>query len=153
MSQDSVTVRPVRRENLDQWRLLWDGYNAFYGRFGPTALDEAITLQTWDRFFQTNDPIKAFVAELGQQVVGLVHTVDHPSTTRLHDGCYLQDLFTLPRARGNGVGRALIERVYAQARASGFSRVYSNTFEDNTTVCRLYDQVTQYQGAIVYSKE
>lgn len=153
MSPGSVATRPVRREDLGQWRPLWDGYNAFYGRVGPTALDEAITRQTWDRFFQANDPVDAFVAELDQEVVGVAHIVYHPSTTRLRDVCYLQDLFTLPSARGKGVGRALIERVYAQARELGCSRVYWTTFEDNTTARKLYDQVTRYQGAIVYSKE
>lgn len=47
----SVHVRPVERSDLTQWRVLWDGYNAFYGRYGATALPEAITQATWQRFF------------------------------------------------------------------------------------------------------
>jgi GNAT superfamily N-acetyltransferase len=153
VSPSSVTIRPVTAADHDQWRPLWDGYNAFYGREGPTALDEAITRQTWALFFIEASPIKAFVAELDQQVVGLVHIVYHVSTTRLRDVCYLQDLFTLTSARGQGVGHALIARVYAEARAKDCSRVYWSTFEDNARARRLYDQVTRYQGAIVYSKE
>lgn len=84
--------------------------------------------------------------------VGLAHTVCHPSTTRLRDVCYLQDLFTSTSARGQGVGRALIERVYAEAQAVGCSRVYWTTFEDNQTARRLYDRVTHHNGAIMYAK-
>lgn len=139
--------------DYSQWRPLWDGYNAFYGRAGATALDEAITRKTWERFFVDSDPVKAFVAVLDQQVLGLVHVVYHPSTSRLRDVCYLQDLFTSTTARGQGVGRALIERVYAEAEAMGCSRVYWTTFEDNKAARQLYDRVTSYNGAIMYSKE
>ena len=30
----TLTVRPVQPEDYAAWRPLWDGYNAFYGRFG-----------------------------------------------------------------------------------------------------------------------
>lgn len=153
MSPSALLARPVQPGDKDQWRPLWDGYNAFYGRVGPTALDEAITRQTWERFFVESDPVKAFVAELDQQLLGLVHIVYHPSTSRLRDVCYLQDLFTSPAIRGLGVGRALIELVYSEAQAKGCSRVYWTTFEDNQIARRLYDRMTTYNGAIMYSKE
>ena len=34
-------------------------YNAFYGRFGPTTLPEAITHTTWSRFFDAYEPVHA----------------------------------------------------------------------------------------------
>ena len=148
-----VFVRSIVRTDLVQWRLLWTGYNAFYGRAGDTALDDAITHQTWERFFVDADPVKGLVAVLDQQVVGLAHVVYHPSTTRLRDVCYLQDLYTLPGARGKGVARALIERVYAQADDAGCSRVYWTTFESNATARHLYDRIATYNGAIVYVRE
>ena len=39
----TAIVRPAVPSDLAQWRPLWDGYNAFYGRSGPTALAEEIT--------------------------------------------------------------------------------------------------------------
>lgn len=150
---DAVTVRSIQRDDLAQWRPLWDGYNAFYGREGDTALDEAITRQTWDRFFVATDPIKAFVAEADGQVLGLVHIVYHPSTSRLRDICYLQDLFTLPSARGLGIGRALIEKVYAEAAKAGCSRVYWTTFDHNHIARRLYDKMATHNGVLVYTRE
>lgn len=153
MSPAKPLVRAIRSEDYAEWRPLWDGYNAFYGREGETALDEAVTQQTWERFFIESDPVNACVAVLNQEVVGIVHTVYHPSTSRLRDVCYLQDLFTLPRARGLGVGLALIASVYEQAASKGCSRVYWTTFEDNKIARQLYDRVTDYKGAIVYFHE
>lgn len=153
MNPAALLVRPIEPGDRAQWRPLWDGYNAFYGRQGATALDEAITEQTWHRFFVESDPVKAFVAVLGQQLVGLVHIVYHPSTSRLNDVCYLQDLFTSEAVLGQGVGRHLIQRVYDEARAKGCSRVYWTTFDHNVTARRLYDQVATHQGAIVYVHE
>jgi len=36
----AAIVRPVAAADFAQWRPLWDGYNAFYGRSGPSALPE-----------------------------------------------------------------------------------------------------------------
>ena len=42
-------------------------------------------------------------------LLGLAHAIFHRSTTQPTPNCYLQDLFTAPEARGQGVARALIE--------------------------------------------
>ena len=103
-----LNVRPIARDDYEAWRPLWDGYNAFYGRSGPTALPEDVTHITWGRFFDPAEPVYALVAERDGRVVGLVHYLYHRSTTAIAMTCYLQDLFTDARARGGGVGRALI---------------------------------------------
>jgi GNAT superfamily N-acetyltransferase len=145
-------VRPVMRADYDQWLPLWDGYNAFYGRHGATALDPAITATTWERFFNQGEPVHALVAEQGGALVGLTHYLFHRSTTAIAPICYLQDLFTNEAARGNGVGRALIEGVYTRAEEAGASRVYWQTHETNTTAMRLYDGVAERSGFVVYRK-
>ena len=116
---DPYIVRPIRHEDYEQWRPLWDGYNAFYGRVGPTALPVPITSATWERFFNPAEAVHALVAEDGGRIVGLVHFLFHRSTTRLQDVCYLQDLFTAPDFRGNGIGRELVSHASAWARAQG----------------------------------
>jgi GNAT superfamily N-acetyltransferase len=150
---EPLKIRPIAQVDYPQWRPLWDGYNAFYGRSGPTALAEEITQATWSRFFDAAEPVHAFVAEDSGRLVGLTHYLFHRSTTRLHDVCYLQDLFTAEEARGRGVGRQLIEAVYAAARAAGSSRVYWQTQTTNRAGRALYDKVAQHLGFIVYSHE
>jgi GNAT superfamily N-acetyltransferase len=146
----TAIVRPVAPSDLAQWRPLWDGYNAFYGRSGPTALAEEITRTTWARFFDAHEPVHALVAEQHGQLVGLVHYLFHRSTVSLGPNCYLQDLFTDAALRGQGVGRALIAAVAERARAGGASRVYWMTHESNATAMRLYDQVAEKPGFLIY---
>jgi GNAT superfamily N-acetyltransferase len=148
-----LAVRPIRQGDFDAWAPLWGGYNAFYGRSGPTALPDEITRATWARFFDEAEPVHALVAERDGRLIGLVHYIFHRSTTMISPICYLQDLFTDADARGGGVGRALIEAVYARARAAGSSRVYWQTHETNLTAMRLYDQVADKSGFLVYRKE
>ena len=132
---------------------LWDGYNAFYGRSGETALAGEITAMTWARFFDAYEPVHALVAESGEQLVGLVHYLFHRSTTAIAPVCYLQDLFTDASTRGKGIGGALISEVYEQARQAGVSRVYWQTHETNHTAQTLYDKVAERSGFIVYRKD
>jgi GNAT superfamily N-acetyltransferase len=146
-------IRTVVPGDYAQWRPLWDGYNAFYGREGPTALPDAITQATWGRFFDAYEPMYALVAESEGRLVGLVHYLFHRSTTMFEPTCYLQDLFSDPAVRGQGVGRRLIEAVYEQARVAGLGRVYWQTHETNATARRLYDRVAERRGFIVYSKD
>ena len=148
----SLTVRSVTRQDYDQWLPLWDGYNAFYGRSGATALAPEITRTTWVRFFDADEPMHALVAEGGGRLIGLAHYLYHRSTTSIGPSCYMQDLFTANEARGRGVGRMLIEAVYAVARAAGSPRVYWQTHETNATAMRLYDQVAEKSGFLVYRK-
>ena len=147
------TIRRIRPADQDGWRPLWDGYNAFYGRSGATALPDEITQATWSRFFDPAEPVHAIVAEESGRLVGLVHFVFHRSTSRLHDVCYLQDLYTAEDKRGRGVGRRLIEAVYAAARDAGSSRVYWQTHVTNAAGRALYDKVASHLGFIVYTHE
>ena len=123
----ATTVRSIQLTDFPAWKPLWDGYNAFYGREGDTALPDEVTQATWQRFFDPNEPVFALVAERAGGLVGITHFLSHRSTTRIELTCYLQDLFTAEHLRGQGVGRRLIHAVYDAARAAGSSRVYWQT--------------------------
>ena len=150
---EPLTIRPIAAADRAAWEPLWAGYNAFYERFGATALAPEITQATWERFLDAGEPVFALVAEQGGRLVGLAHYLFHRSTTRIEPVCYLQDLFTSPALRGRGVGRALIEGVYARARDTGARRVYWQTRESNAAGRLLYDKVARHAGFIVYSHD
>jgi GNAT superfamily N-acetyltransferase len=147
-----LSVRDVTQQDYEQWLPLWDGYNAFYGRSGPTALDPDVTRVTWARFFDTNEPVHALVAESEGQLLGLAHYLYHLTTTAIEPTCYLNDLFTVEAARGKGVGRALIIAVCERAREAGSRRMYWLTHKTNATAMRLYDTVADRSGFLVYRK-
>jgi GNAT superfamily N-acetyltransferase len=145
-------IRTVRRDDFPAWLKLWEGYNAFYGRSGETALPSAVTQMTWSRFFDAYEPMHALVAEEAGTLLGLVHFLYHRSTTDIGPICYLQDLFTAPEARGKGVGRALILRVYEHAGSAAAPEVYWQTHETNVAAMKLYDKVAERHGFLVYSR-
>ncbi|HXS51758.1 MAG TPA: GNAT family N-acetyltransferase [Usitatibacter sp.] len=145
-----MNVREVQAHDFPRWLALWDSYNAFYGREGPTSLAAEVTDTTWRRFHDTNEPMHALVAERGGCLIGFAHYIFHRTTIALGPTCYLQDLFTRKDARGQGVARALIERVCERARQAGAARVYWHTHETNAPARALYDKVGENSGFIVY---
>jgi GNAT superfamily N-acetyltransferase len=149
---NQFSVRPVDRSDYEQWLRLWEGYNAFYGWSGSTALAANITLMTWSRFFDSYEPVHALVAENGGELLGLAHYLFHRSTIAIEPTCYLQDLFTSEAARGKGVGTALINAVYAHAKRAGSHEVYWLTHETNQIAMRLYDKVAERSGFVEYQK-
>ena len=151
MNRDaSLAVRDIAPEDYEGWKPLWDGYNAFYGREGATALPAEVTRTTWQRFFDPAEPVFGLVADDGGRIVGITHYLYHRSTTATQRVCYLQDLFTVDAARGQGVARKLIEAVGAEAKKAGAPRLYWHTRESNTVARILYDKVAQNIGGIVY---
>jgi GNAT superfamily N-acetyltransferase len=148
-----ILVRSAESSDYAAWRPLWDGYNQFYGRHGDTALPEAITEILWHRLLAANEPMFALVALRELKIVGIAHYLFHRSTTRIENLCYLNDIFTPPELRGQGIGRALIDGVYAEALKAGSKRVYWHTQEGNAAGRQLYDKVAKHYGFIVYAMD
>jgi hypothetical protein len=67
--EEIAMIRNIGPSDYDGWRPLWDGYNAFYGRSGATALPEETTRATWERVLRPEEPIHARVAEEGGRIV------------------------------------------------------------------------------------
>ncbi len=150
---NQIIIRTLAESDYEGWRPLWDAYNAFYGRSGSTALPEAITAASWARFFSADEPVHALVAVDASGVLGLAHYLFHRSTTRLHDVCYLQDLFTVEARRGQGIAKRLIQAVYDKAASAGSSRVYWQTHSDNLTARTVYDKLAKHSGFVIYAHE
>ena len=149
MSMPEAIIRPILHDDWDQWLPLWEGYNSFYERVVPPG----VTTLTWQRFFDTSEPVHALVAERDGHLLGLVHSIFHRSTSAIAPVCYLQDLFASEAARGLGIGRQLVEAVYAKAREAGSPRVYWLTHETNSRAMMLYDKVAERSGFVQYRKE
>lgn len=142
-------IRAPEAGDFDQWSELWSGYLGFY----ETALSADIHQTLFSRLL-SDDPrcFRGFVAECDGQIVGLVHYVFHPHAWRVEEVCYLQDLYVDGAQRGTGLGRALIERVYAAADAAGNPRVYWLTQDTNAQARALYDRVGQLTPFIRYNR-
>jgi GNAT superfamily N-acetyltransferase len=142
----TLSIRPVTAADHDVWLPLWRGYQRFY----QTEIPVETTARTWQRFLDPQEPMHAALAWRDGRAVGLVHWIYHRSCWTEGDYCYLQDLFVADGQRGSGLGRRLIEHVYATARAAGCSRVHWLTHESNHTAMQLYERIAQRSGFIQY---
>jgi len=147
-SDGVVSILPLDRGHHGAWLPLWRAYQDFY----KVTIPDQVSAATWNRLLDPAEPISGALAWDGEDAVGLVHHVRHRSTWTVGDYCYLQDLIVAPAARGRGLGRALVEHVYAAARAAGCSRVYWLTHETNTDAMALYDRVAERSGFVQYRK-
>ena len=138
--------RPVQASDFEGWLSLWLGYQAFY----KVQIAPAVTEKTWARLLDPQEPMHCAVTEQDGKLVGLVHYIYHRSTWTEGPYCYLQDLFVEPAIRAQGLGRGLIQHVYAAAAAAGASRVYWLTHETNHDAMKLYDQVADRSGFLQY---
>lgn len=144
----NVQIRPVTAEDHAAWLPLWQAYLEFY----TTELSQDVSTVTWQRMLDPNEPNHAALAWKDGQAVGMVNFIYHRSNWSINNACYLQDLFVSPDQRGTGLGRLLIEHVYATARADGCDKVHWLTHESNATAIQLYERIAERGGFIQFRK-
>jgi len=150
-----VEIRPIVAGDEAEWRRLWTSYLEFY----ESSVPEEVYQTTLSRIVGEHaagevsfyEP-RGLLALVDGKPAGLVHYFYHRHCWQTGHVCYLQDLFAAPEVRGTGVGRALIEAVYAQADTDGCPRVYWNTQEFNSEARKLYDRIATLTPFIKYSR-
>ncbi|MDF9754343.1 GNAT family N-acetyltransferase [Pseudomonas hunanensis] len=144
----AITLRPVRGEDHAAWLPLWQAYLRFY----QTELPGAVNSSTWQRLLDADEPTHSTLAWVDGKAVGMVNFIYHRSNWSIENSCYLQDLYVDSEIRGLGIGRQLIEHVYATAKAAGCIKVHWLTHETNATAISLYEQVAERPGFIQFRK-
>lgn len=145
----TVLIRPLEARDHADWHRLWTAYLAFY----QTTLPETVYASTFARLLG-DDPqdYSGLIAEVDGEPRGLAHYLFHRHGWRVENVCYLQDLYVDEAARGTGLGRALIEAVYARADAAGAPGVYWLTQDFNTQARQLYDRIGNVTPFIKYNR-
>ncbi len=145
----SVLIRPIEAGDEAEWRRLWRAYLAFY----KTERPEQVYATTFARLLSENpNEFSGFIALVDGRPVGLTHYLFHRTCWAEADTCYLQDLYADPEMRGKGIGRALIEAVYAAADDHGAATVYWMTQDFNATARQLYDRIATLTPFIKYQR-
>ena len=113
-----VVIRPLEARDEDHWRKLWTGYLTYY----ETSVSDAVYATTFARLLSgATGEFRGLIAEVDGVPVGLTHYLFHRHCWKVENVCYLQDLYTDPALRGQGVARTLIEAVYSAADAEGMA--------------------------------
>ena len=142
----TVQIRDATAGDETEFRRLWQGFTDGYG----LTLAPGVTDFTWARLIDPSCPMAARLALLDGVPQGFAIHQHHPSTWVMGDDGYLEDLYVAPEARGQGLGRALIEDLIAIGRARGWQRLYWLTEIENATARRLYDRFCTNDGHIRY---
>lgn len=143
-----IRTRPLQPRDEPTWRVLWRAYLAFY----ETDLPQEVYAASFSRL---TDPgvldYHGLIAEDAEgRPMGVAHYIFHRHGWRLEEVTYLQDLYVAPEARGTGMGRALIEAVFAAADAAGRPHVYWLTQSFNSTARQLYDRIGEATPFVKY---
>ena len=134
------------------------GFSTSVGDEGGFAPDlpssEAVIETTWQWMQQGGEglPIGLVAVDAADKPVGFAHVLFHRSTWSATWYCYLEDLFVAPSLRAKGIGRKLIEAVYAEADRRGATRTYWTTEEQNHGARGLYDRLARKTAMVQYRR-
>ncbi|PJJ71689.1 acetyltransferase (GNAT) family protein [Diaminobutyricimonas aerilata] len=141
-----VQVREIRADDAEQWRRLYRGYVEFY----QTEKSEESYDLVWGWLMDPDHELGAYVAEVEGRLVGIAHWRPFVRPLNGSVGCYLDDLFVEPEARGSGVADALLARLRRLAAERGWSVVRWITAEDNYRARARYDRIAERTPWVTY---
>lgn len=141
-----VDVRPIEPGDHEVWASLFAAYREFYELEDEPEVVERVWGWIQDAEHETN----ALVAVADGAVVGFAHHRHYSRPAEGGCGVFLDDLFTVPDRRGQGVGRALVNRLAEIAREHGCAKVRWVTAQDNLVAQRLYDQIAEKTTWLTY---
>jgi len=130
-------VRAPLQEDFARWRALYQGYADFYRVKQPD--EAASTVWTWLQDPQ-HEVRGLLVTDDSGEVVGLAHYRPFSRPLTAGTGCFLDDLFVDPAARGGGAADALLAELRRIAGGNGWSVVRWITADDNYRGRAKYDQ-------------
>ena len=118
-----------------------DDYPAVAAVFAEGIATGVATFETeipgWDEWDASHLPDHRFVAEVDGEVVGWIAVVPY-SRRAVYRGVGEESVYVAERARGNGVGRALLETMIESARNGGLWTLQAGIFTDNGASLALH---------------
>ncbi len=129
-------IEPVSEAQLEQLLPLIAAYQRFYE---AEDIDEERNRAFFARFVAPSEDGLLLGAWHGDEPLGYACLYWHFTSLVPAETVLMNDLFVAPAARGQGIGRALIEASADIARSRGAHHLEWATAPDNETAQRLYD--------------
>ena len=131
-----MQIAPVSADQFEEVLPLIADYQRFYEVENP---DTDRNREFFRRFLAPSEDGLLLGARGEDGFLGHACLYWHFSSTRARETVLMNDLFVVAEARGQGVGRALIEAAAAVGRERGAAVLEWSTAPDNKTAQRLYD--------------
>ena len=136
MDFESLQVVQATPADVGALAPLFDAYRQFYKK---PSNEEAARRFLFARL--SKDESVMFYAQLGKEVVGLVHLYPVFSSLQLRRQWILSDLYVSVDARKHGVAHALMDRAQEFAESTQADGLTLETATDNYTAQRLYESL------------
>lgn len=144
---NAITIRPVQPADKPEWETLYAGYAEFY----QVEQTQDMRDRVWGWLHDDAATSEGLVAvDQAGALIGLTHFRPYARPLVAATGCFLDDLFVAPAARGSGAAEALIEGVRQIASDRGWGVVRWITAQDNARARRLYDRVASQTTWVTY---
>lgn len=142
----TISLRPVAESDREGWSELFRGYRDFYA----LEPDESVVDTVWRWLLDDAHELQGLVAERDGRLLGIAHWRRFSRPSRGGTAIFLDDLFTAPSSRGEGIGTALIARLQEIAASEGLLEVRWITSESNVGAQRLYERIAQRTPFLTY---
>lgn len=142
----SPVIRSVAADDRAAWDGLYQGYAAFYQVSQTAGMRDTL----WSWLMDPDHETCGLVAVGADGLIGLTHYRPFARPLSASTGCFLDDLFVDPAARGHGAAEALIDGVRDIAAQNGWSVVRWITAENNYRGRGVYDKVAARTPWVTY---
>jgi ribosomal protein S18 acetylase RimI-like enzyme len=132
-------IETVSARNFELVLPLIANYQEFYQRIP----DEAANRRHFSQFLSGQHPlgIQFLALDSEGRALGFATLYFLPSSLAASTSCVLNDLFTVPEARKQGVGEALVRHCLEHAALRGYASLDWQTAPSNTVAQSLYDRL------------
>ena len=133
---EPLRIEPISGQQYETLVPMIAAYQTFYE---AEEIREERNREFFRRFLAPSEDGMLLGAWHGDRLVGYACLYWHFSSTKAVETVLMNDLYVETEARGEGVGRALIEAAAEVARERGSPILEWSTAPDNATAQRLYD--------------
>ncbi len=134
---NNVFIRLIKQtDNLVIAKIVKDTLAEFGANHPDTVYYDPRT----DRMFEEFQKERSiyYIAEMDREIVGGAGV--YPTEGLPEDTCEFVKMYLLPKARGLGLGKTLIEKSLAYAREAGYKQVYLESMPELKQALKVYEK-------------
>jgi putative acetyltransferase len=130
-----INIRPIQQsDNAFLAKIVRDTLAEFGANHPGTVYFDTTTDALYELF--QKDGAAYFVAEMDNEIVGGGGI--YPTDGLPADTCELVKMYLLPKARGTGLGKTLIEKSIGFAKETGYENVYLESMPELKQALKVY---------------